>query len=184
MQTQIIIGNEVNEVYDQVASLVGDINENGSSTTKKKQNYGAIFLDFLVSIFQPLVPAIAGGGVLKSLLLLLQLFGWVNSNSDVYKIFMQIGDAPLYFLPLLVAFTAAQKLKVNPLVAVSAVSALILPNMTALIVDKAHLFGFGIQNIAYPYQVFSAILTVLFYAVMEKVWTKYTPKPIRIFFVQ
>lgn len=96
---------------------------------------------------------------------------------------MQIGDAPLYFLPLLVAFTAAQKLKVNPLVAVSAVSALILPNMTALIVDKAHLFGFGIQNIAYPYQVFSAILTVLFYAVMEKVWTKYTPKPIRIFFV-
>ncbi|HJF73075.1 MAG TPA: hypothetical protein K8W15_02570 [Gallibacterium anatis] len=51
MQTQIIIGNEVNEVYDQVASLVGDINENGSSTTKKKQNYGAIFLDFLVSIF-------------------------------------------------------------------------------------------------------------------------------------
>ncbi|MCJ0583865.1 PTS transporter subunit EIIB, partial [Enterococcus cecorum] len=78
VQTQIIIGNEVNEVYDQVASLVGDINENGSSTTKKKQNYGAIFLDFLVSIFQPLVPAIAGGGVLKSLLLLLQLFGWVN----------------------------------------------------------------------------------------------------------
>ena len=71
VQTQIIIGNEVNEVYDQVASLVGDINENGSSTTKKKQNYGAIFLDFLVSIFQPLVPAIAGGGVLKSLLLLL-----------------------------------------------------------------------------------------------------------------
>ena len=183
VQTQIIIGNEVNEVYDQVASLVGDINENGSSTAKKKQNYGAIFLDFLVSIFQPLVPAIAGGGVLKSLLLLLQLFGWVNSNSDVYKIFMQIGDAPLYFLPLLVAFTTAQKLKVNPLVAVSAVSALILPNITALIVDKAHLFGFVIQNIAYPYQVFSAILTVLFYAVMEKVWTKYTPKPIRIFFV-
>ncbi|MDI5789128.1 hypothetical protein PO124_14015 [Bacillus licheniformis] len=51
-----------------------------------------------------------------------------------------VGDAPLYFLPLLVAVTTANKLKVNPLVALSAVGALILPNMTAMLTEGAQLF--------------------------------------------
>lgn len=183
-QCQVVIGNDVVEVYEELQKLVGDVGgEEAADQPKEKKKIGATILDFIVGVFQPLVPAIAGGGILKSLLLLLALMGVLETESQTYQILNMVGDAPLYFLPLLVAVTTANKLKVNPLVALSAVGALILPNMTTMLTEGAQLFSFNLQNIAYAYQVFPAILTVLFYAQMEKLFTRFSPKPIRIFFV-
>lgn len=184
VQCQVIIGNDVVEVYDEVMNVLGhELTADGGSEGKQKQSWGAVLLDFIISIFQPLIPAVAGGGVLKSLLLLVSVTGLMDNTSQTYQILNLIGGAPLYFLPILVAITTANKLKVNQLVAVSAVGALILPELTTLLTDGAAFMGFGLQNIAYASQVFPAILTVLFYAQIEKLFTRISPKPIRIFFV-
>ncbi|MEY8663745.1 beta-glucoside-specific PTS transporter subunit IIABC [Enterococcus innesii] len=184
VQCQVIIGNDVVEVYDEVMNVLGhELTADGGSEGKQKQSWGAVLLDFIISIFQPLIPAVAGGGVLKSLLLLASVTGLMDNTSQTYQILNLIGGAPLYFLPILVAITTANKLKVNQLVAVSAVGALILPELTTLLTDGAAFMGFGLQNIAYTSQVFPAILTVLFYAQIEKLFTRISPKPIRIFFV-
>ncbi|MFB8528499.1 beta-glucoside-specific PTS transporter subunit IIABC [Enterococcus casseliflavus] len=184
VQCQVIIGNDVVEVYDEVMKVLGhELTADGGSEPKQKQSWGAVLLDFIISIFQPLIPAVAGGGVLKSLLLLASVTGLMDNTSQTYQILNLIGGAPLYFLPILVAITTANKLKVNQLVAVSAVGALILPELTTLLTDGAAFMGFGLQNIAYASQVFPAILTVLFYAQIEKLFTRISPKPIRIFFV-
>ncbi len=184
VQCQVIIGNDVVEVYDEVMNVLGhELTADGGSEGKQKQSWGAVLLDFIISIFQPLIPAVAGGGVLKSLLLLASVTGLMDNTSQTYQILNLIGGAPLYFLPILVAITTANKLKVNQLVAVSAVGALILPELTTLLTDGASFMGFGLQNIAYASQVFPAILTVLFYAQIEKLFTRISPKPIRIFFV-
>ncbi|MCQ5457038.1 beta-glucoside-specific PTS transporter subunit IIABC [Bacillus paralicheniformis] len=185
-QCQVVIGNDVIEVYEKLTGLLGGSpsGQNGSSNQpKEKRKAGTVLLDFIVGVFQPLVPAIAGGGILKSFLLLFSLFGLMDAKGQTYQILNMVGDAPLYFLPLLVAVTTANKLKVNPLVALSAVGALILPNMTAMLTEGAQLFSFDVKNIAYAYQVFPAILSVLLYAQMEKWFTRISPKPIRIFFV-
>lgn len=185
-QCQVVIGNDVIEVYEKLTGLLGGSHsgQNGSSNQpKEKRKVGTVLLDFIVGVFQPLVPAIAGGGILKSFLLLFSLFGLMDAKGQTYQILNMVGDAPLYFLPLLVAVTTANKLKVNPLVALSAVGALILPNMTAMLTEGAQLFSFDVKNIAYAYQVFPAILSVLLYAQMEKWFTRISPKPIRIFFV-
>ncbi|MCM3701996.1 beta-glucoside-specific PTS transporter subunit IIABC [Paenibacillus macerans] len=190
-QCQVVIGNEVVEVYDAVNRLLGSANPNSESTAaassgakpKEKRKLGSVILDFIVGVFQPLIPAIAGAGMLKSLLLLLGLMNVLDPDGHTYKILVQIGDAALYFLPLLVAVTTANKLKVNTLVALAAVGALLLPNMTAMLGEGAQLFGLQVKSIAYAYQVFPAILTVLLYAQMEKWFTRITPKVIRIFFV-
>lgn len=184
-QFQVVIGNEVVEVYDEIVQLIGTPTQNTSSSPSFEwNNLGNVALDYLVSIFQPLVPAIAGGGMIKALLAFLAWIGVVSSKDQLYVIFNTIGDAPLYFLPLLVAITTARKLKVNQLVAVSIVAATLTPNLIKIITStEGVLFGFGIQNISYQYQVFPAILTVFAYAVFEKFFTKYTPKAIRIFFV-
>ena len=182
VQCQIIIGNEVIEVFDALRALVGE--QDGTPTnTKVPKHWGAFILDFVISIFQPLVPAIAGGGVLKSLLLLCAVLGVMDKQSQTYQLLDLIGSAPLYFLPILVAITTAMKLNVNVLVAASCVGALLLPNMAKLLAQGVSLADFPIQNIAYASQVFPAILCVLFYALMEKWITKYSPKAIRIFFV-
>lgn len=182
VQCQVIIGNDVVEVYDEVKKLLGELSDTGGQP-KEKQKIGALVLDFIISIFQPLVPAIAGGGILKSLLMLASLTGIMSDQSQTYQILNLIGGAPLYFLPILVAMTTANKLKVNQLVAVSAVGALILPDMTAMLSEGATFLSFNVENIAYASQVFPAILTVLFYAQMEKLFTRFSLKSIRIFFV-
>ncbi len=116
----------------------------------------------MVGIFQPLVPAIAGGGILKAFLSLFALIEIMDSSSVLYKVLMNVADAPLYFLPVLVAVTMATKLGCNRLIAVSAVGALILPATTALLASKPapELFGMALQNVNYAYQVFPAILAV------------------------
>lgn len=182
VQCQVIIGNDVVEVYDEVISLLGG-SVATTSAPKKKQRLSSVLLDFIISIFQPLVPAIAGSGILKSLLLLASIIGLMSDQSQTYQILNLVGGAPLYFLPILVAITTANKLKVNQLVAVSAVGALILPEMTAMLAEGTNFMGIGLENIAYASQVFPAILTVIFYAQLEKLFTKFSPKPIRIFFV-
>ena len=181
-QCQVIIGNAVVEMFDAINAQLGSLDGNAAAAVPKQKWY-QVFLDFLVGIFQPLVPAIAGAGVLKSLLILFSSVGWMSVTSPTYQIFSFIGSAPLYFLPLLVAVTTAQKLNVNVLVSLSIVSVLVYPDMVTLLGKGTKLFGVGVTNITYSSQVFPAILAVLLYAVLEKYVTKYCPKPVRIFLV-
>lgn len=182
-QCQIIIGNDVIEVYDQIMKMASFDGNEPTTTSNEKKKIGAVVLDFLVGVFQPIVPAIAGAGILKAMLSLFVLIGIMDNTSTVYKTFFYAADAALYFLPLMVAVTTASKLKANRLVAMAAVGALILPNMTTMITEGAVLFGATIKPIAYPYQVFPAILTVLFLTVVEKYAQKISPKPVRVFLV-
>ena len=64
-QFQIIIGNDVVEVYDALLKMIDFNNQTTPAAPAEKQKLGKMALDFLIGIFQPLVPAIAGGGVLK-----------------------------------------------------------------------------------------------------------------------
>lgn len=182
-QFQIIIGNDVVEVYDELIKML-KLNVNEKTATKKEnQSFGKVALDFIIGIFQPLVPAIAGAGVLKSILLLLSAFGLVETTSVIYQILASISDATFYFLPMMIAVTTANKLHSNRLVAVAAVGVTLLPQVTALIAEGAILFGMTIQPIAYNAQVFPAILCVSLLAVLEKFLNKVSPKSLRIFLV-
>lgn len=183
VQCQVIIGNDVIEVYEQARLLLGDESAAEPGPVTPKLSWGSVILDFVIGIFQPLIPVIAGGGVLKSVLLLLDMCGWLDSKTSTFQILNHIGSAPLYFLPLLVAITTANKLKVNPLVAVSAVGALLLPAMSALLASGTHLFVWSVPNVAYASQVFPAILSVLLYARTERLFTRYSPKSVRVFLV-
>lgn len=182
-QCQIIIGNNVIEMFDAVNEQLGQLSSDGEKAKSSNEKWYQIALDYLIAIFQPLVPAIAGGGVLKSLAMLLSLIGLLPQTSNLYQVLNFIGTAPLFFLPILVAITTAQKLNVNILVAVSSVSALILPDLVTALGKGLDLFSIHLTNITYSSQVFPAILAVFLYAFLEKWITKYCPKPIRIFFV-
>ena len=187
-QCQVIIGNEVVEVFDEVRKQ-GNFETQSSgkdkSTSGVKQKPGAVIMDFIVSVFQPLVPAMAGSGILKSLLLVLAMFGLIDKSGTTYNALASIADGVIYFLPMMIAVTVATKLGTNKIVALGAVGTLLLPNMTALISAEGglQLFGMTVQNISYNSQIFPALLCVLFLGLMEKAFTKISPKPIRIFFV-
>lgn len=182
-QFQIVIGNNVVEVYDELLKICPVTGNQVAETKKDDRKWGAKLLEFVISVFQPLVPAIAGAGVLKSVLLLLSMFGLLASDSTVYTALASISDATFYFLPIMVAVTTANTLKSNRLVAVAAVGYLLLPATTAALTDGMTLFGFAVKNITYSSQVFPAILCVIFLSLMERGFNKISPKAIRIFFV-
>ncbi|HBG8548523.1 TPA: PTS glucose transporter subunit IIA [Clostridioides difficile] len=182
-QFQVVIGNSVVDVYDEILKVCPlDINDS-TIKTEEKINLGARFIEFIINIFQPLIFAIAGAGILKSLLMLLAMFNILKSDSTIYTLLVAISDATFYFLPLMVAVTTANMLNCNRLVAIAAVGYLLLPATTTALSEGVELFGFTIPNIAYNAQVFPAILCVSFLAIMEKIFNKYSPKPIRTFFV-
>lgn len=191
-QLQIIIGNSVVEAYDEVMKLKDNASEsskeisnddNKKEVKKEKLKLGAFILDFIVGVFQPLIPPMAGAGVFKSILLLIAMTGILDKDSNTYTIFVFVSDAVFFFLPILVADSVASKLKVNKLVAISCVSVLLFPQLTTMINEGASLFSIKISPIQYSSQVFPAILCVVFYSFIEKLFTKISPKPIRIFFV-
>jgi PTS system beta-glucosides-specific IIC component len=185
-QFQVIIGNDVIEVYDELLKLgkfgKRDNNDNNTVSTSKKK-IGAVVLDFFVSVFQPLIPAMAGAGILKSMLLLLSALNLVDEKGQTYLILTSISGSVFYFLPILVAITTATKLKVNHLVAAAAMSILLFPDMTKLLNEGASLFTIPVTNVNYAAQVFPSILGVIFYSYMERFFTKISPKPIRVFFI-
>lgn len=186
-QVQVVVGNQVNAIFNTItqSSWFNPVGQSLEHFDKAKTNvsWTARFLDLLVGIFQPLIPAIAGAGVLKSMLTLLTLFGWLSTTSDVYRVLFMAGSAPLYFLPILVAITTAQKLKVNVVVAVAIISVFVLPDMVTALTKGIDLFGISVSNINYASQVFPAILSVMCYAYVERFLNRYVPGAIRIFFV-
>ncbi|MBX9971061.1 PTS glucose transporter subunit IIA [Priestia aryabhattai] len=185
-QFQVIIGNDVIEIYDELLKIGkfgnrDNTDNNIESTSKKK--IGAVVLDFFVSVFQPLIPAMAGAGILKSMLLLLSVLNLVDEKGQTYLILTSISSSVFYFLPILVAITTAQKLKVNHLVAAAAMSILLFPDMTKVLNEGASLFTIPVTNVNYAAQVFPSMLGVIFYSYMERFFTKISPKPIRVFFI-
>ena len=186
-QCQVVIGNDVIEVYDELLKL-GTFNAGQAAAPaapKGKKEIGGIILDYMVGIFQPLVPAIAGAGVLKALMVLLSTLGLMSSGDIAYKVFVGVADAALYYLPVMVAFTTATKFNCNKLVSVALAAAMIHPSVSALLATEggAYFLGIKLQNIAYGGQVFPAILTVIFMSFIEKWANKWCPKAIRVFFV-
>lgn len=121
-QLQIIIGNTVTEVYDELCREAGLEKESALdeqtdvAEKKKKRNPGAIF-EVFSACFAPIVAALAGAGILKGIMTLCTNYGWLATDSGIYTVFNAAADATFYFLPFLLAFTCAKKFKTNEILA-------------------------------------------------------------------
>ncbi|RFA10443.1 PTS beta-glucoside transporter subunit EIIBCA [Subtercola boreus] len=188
-QTQVVIGNGVVGAFNAVERERGG-KTGGNAANRVKQpltwrRVGGTLMDFVVSIFSPIVPAIAGAGIFKSLLVGAAALGWLPADSQNYKLLAVIPDAVFAFLPLLIAYTTAKKLNVNRPLALGVVAFLLFANFSTLINGEggAALFGIKVQAVAYASQVFPSILAVLLLWPLERFFTKISPGPIRVFFV-
>lgn len=191
-QFQVVIGQDVTEVYDEIFKLginvggkVADDPIGVDKTNNGKVSIGNRILDFMIGVFNPLVPAITGAGLLKTIITLMVTSGWLTKESGIYSIFYYAADAAFYFLPIMVAVTTASKLGCDRIIASVIVGLSILPGFTKLLAGETAItfLGMTIPNYSYSSQIFPAILTVMFLAVIEKKFRKICPKAVRIVFV-
>ncbi|MBX9537867.1 PTS beta-glucoside transporter subunit EIIBCA, partial [Listeria monocytogenes] len=59
--------------------------------------------------------------------------GWLATDTETYRILLAIGEGVFYFLPMLVAVSAARYFKANMFVALGIGAALLYPDLPALL---------------------------------------------------
>jgi PTS system beta-glucosides-specific IIC component len=92
-------------------------------------------LVFTISgVFAPILPGLMAIGIIKGLIAILSVCfpGWSSSEDSSYKIILAAGDTLMYFLPILVAYTAAQKFGLDPILGMVIGGALVYPDIVAL----------------------------------------------------
>lgn len=190
-QTQVIVGSGVNDYFREIEKIRTGSGTRAAarvdSATPKLtiKRAGSVFMDFVVGVFTPIIPAVAGAGIFKSFLILAVALGWLQTTDQTYQVLTAIPDAVFFFLPLLVTYTAAKKLDVNIPLALGIVGLLVFPTFAGLLTQEGGvaLFGLTVPAIAYNAQVFPPILAVLLLAVVERFARRISPSVISTFLV-
>ena len=189
-QYQVIIGNEVNDVYEAICEA-GDlkrqegIEENlDQDLPKEKRGLKDLlgtFIETLSSIFAPFIPAIVACGLLQGILYSIQTLGLIDPASETYTFFFTCSQAAFYFLPVLVAFSAGKRFKCNPYLAATTAAIIMHPTFSGMAGTSVKLFGFlPITYAGYASTVIPAILIVYFQSYVERACKRVVPKMIDI----
>ncbi len=185
-QYQVVIGNTVNEAHEAVVAKLGpvDIGATTEEPKNKKFNISAIF-DIITGIFVPAIPAIAGCGLMKALLSLLTFAGVLSTDSQTYYILAFVADSAFYFLPMILAFNAANKFKCSPMLSVVLGGVLLHPQLAALTAagEPVHFLGLPVTLANYANSVIPIILVVWLQSYVERLVNRVVPKPVRLVFV-
>jgi PTS system beta-glucosides-specific IIC component len=188
-QYQVVIGDRVSEVFQAVTAaeprLGTEPTAASASASGRKQNPLQRFFDFIGGVFAPLLPAIAGAGLLRGILALLGFFGWIDTASDTYVVLTAIGDAVFYFLPVLVAMTAARKLGANMYVAVAIAGVLVYPTLVTALGsgDAVDFLGLPITATTYSYTVIPTLLAIYLMSWVERGLNRIIPRVVRLMVV-
>ncbi|WP_439425151.1 beta-glucoside-specific PTS transporter subunit IIABC [Oenococcus alcoholitolerans] len=185
-QYQVVIGNSVAKVFDPLADMAGIANGENEKTDsdEKKDSLVNRFIGFISSVFTPFLGAMAGTGILKGLLALFSAIGWLSTNSGAYRIWYAAGDGFFYFLPILLAFTAAKRLKVNQFVAVALAAVLVYPTLVNVASNQQtlHFFGIPVIPTTYTSSVIPILLAVWLMSYIEPFLNRIFPESIRNIF--
>ena len=139
-QYQVVIGNQVNDVYDAVLE-VGHLNaagavdedgnavDDGGSESGGKKSPVSMLIDVISGTLQPTLGVLAATGIIKGLLALFDFIGLIPSTSGTYQVWYAMADGFFYFLPIILGYTAAKKFKINEFIGMAIGMALCYPAM-------------------------------------------------------
>ncbi|MEF3331409.1 PTS transporter subunit EIIC [Oceanobacillus oncorhynchi] len=188
---QIIIGTHVGDVYKEFIKLwksddeaVPDDSENTHFNDNKKGNWFNEFVALVVSIFSPLLPLLAGAGLLRGFTILANELGWLSTESTTNLILTLAATSVFYFLPILVAITTAKRFDTSPYIAIAVLGALIMPEFIDLIEgdggNTVVFLGISIPVFNYTSQIIPAILTTWLQSKMEHYMKKKLPNSLHM----
>lgn len=182
-QYQIIIGNDVANVYNELQKLGNFSNQKVTQPQKKEnRNILSMLMDTISGIMTPVIPALIGAAMMKVLLTVLPMLGVLDTSGQTYQILNVIGDGAFFFMPVLIAISASQKFGTNMYYAASLALIMLHPNFISFM-NTAHdaeqtvkFLGFlPVTYSSYAYSVIPIILSVWALKYVERLVDKITP---------
>ncbi|MCI1819094.1 beta-glucoside-specific PTS transporter subunit IIABC [Carnobacterium maltaromaticum] len=181
---QVVIGTHVKDVFEEIDKKV-DVSEQNKAPSDKKSVFN-IIIEFVAGTFQPIIPALSGAGMVKAVLALLVVFKIVSVESQTYYLLNLFADGVFFFLPMMLAFTVAQKLRCNPILAASVAAMMMHPNWGTLVAagEPVKFFDIIPFNLAtYTGSVIPILLIILVQSYVEKFLNRVIPKSVELVFV-
>jgi PTS system beta-glucosides-specific IIC component len=144
-QYQVVVGQAVEDVYDEAIAQLGDrvvdkdatdaaVAETGGAAAGSKNPFVRAFQVIIGTITGSMIPIIgllAAGGMINGFLNIFttgnHLINAIDPNSSTHIFISTMALAPFYFLPVLVGFSAARQLKADPFVVAAVGGVMIAP---------------------------------------------------------
>lgn len=184
-QFQIVVGNDVEYIYDAINKKyhISD-SSNNRHTNNNGKNVIINILNKLTVIFNPIVPALAGAGMLKALLVIFSTYNLLQTTDSTYKILSAAGNSVFYFLPCFLAISCAKAFNCNIFISLGIVASLMEPNFTSLIKNNGDIVNFFMLPVvlmSYSGTLIPAIFSIYIYSKLEIILKKIIPKSLELF---
>lgn len=195
-QYMVVIGNHVPQVYDAVCAVGhitpgGAVNEDGTAieggadAPKEKFNPVNAFIGIVTGVFTPWLGVLSACGIVKGFLALFVAVGVLDGAGPTYNILYSLGDCFFYFMPIILAYTAAKKFGLPEFEGMIIGAAMIYPYMlgsSANVHDSLFMIPVTMPSSGdYTSSVIPIICAVAFAAWFEKMYKKFIPDTIKLF---
>lgn len=182
-QFQVVIGPEVGKVYDVIQKTA--VFTKGDSKPTEKEGIFSRVIGAITAIFQPIIPAICGAGMIKAVLAILVFAGWMDASSQTYVLLTMVADSAFYFLPIFLSFSAAKVFKCDPFLAVVMGAILLHPTFSGLVSagESVKFWGIPVKLANYSSAVVPPVIIVFLMSYVEKFAKKIIPNAVKVFMV-
>ena len=183
-QYQIIIGPSVEQLYNEMLPMLpadgakAPVKENLDE--EKKENITSRIFAFISGCITPSLPVLIGSGLVSAILALCTNFGLMSKEGSTYILLNALANAAYSYLPVLVAYAAARRLRTNEYIAAFIMLALCSSAVSG--VEGLTIFGLPVMTVKYTSNIVPAILMVPVMAQLDKLVLKYTPDSVKSVF--
>ena len=217
---QVIVGGAVESLYDGIKQLPSissrkadaarsddDVKAEQRAKARGKMPWLDNFFEFLSDSFRPIIGVLLGASLIIAIASVIDALGIVDFRAEdkgASWVFIDaMWNAVFYFLPIMVAYNAAKKLKIDPWVGAAIMAALMTPDHFMKLSDTerfadtvctmnetlgteqctAQIFGIPLQLNEYGGQVFVPLIMVAVLALVYKGLQKIFPANVQMVFV-
>ena len=140
------------------------------------------FIALIAELFTPMLWPLAGAGLFKALLTLAVALGF-DKTSQEYTILYAASDALIYFLPVLIALSAAKRFGANAYTSLALAGFLLYPSVIALNTagGPVSFFGIPVVTVSYVSSVIPMIVVVWVQGHLERWLLRVLPASLRNF---
>lgn len=182
-QYQVVIGQAVDDYFDTILAITS-IGKKQKVEEGKKGSVVDRVMKVISGAFSPLIPAMAGAGMLKAVLTIFIELGIMGYEDPTYLILSAAGNSIFYFMPIFLGCTLATQLGANMFVGGAIGAALMEPNFTCLIGGSdAAFLGINVTAIDYGATIFPIFIAMLVYGLLDKGLKKIIKKELQLFLV-